>query len=159
MANKRIINAHHKMVKKLHHTSFISLGLGAVFLSLIAGIFLMPFLILIDTPLVLFIVAIVAFLLGMFFDKHLKEFDKLNHHHHIIFILLILISHLINIIVLFYTKRIFYYVNYIPHQPEIVYGVYLVFFFIPYLLSYEKGRHIVKPNKIKPVHSIAGIKY
>jgi len=154
MADKGINN-----IKKIHLISFLPLSFGAFFLTLIVGFIVIPILMLVKSQLILILIAGIGLLMGIFFDYHMRKLHHLTYHHHLIFVMVVFLAILINMFILFYAKMVFYYSSYIPQKPEVVFGIYFIFFILPYLVSLEKGRHILQPKNVKKVHGILGIKF
>lgn len=91
---------HHHIKQHLNHISFLTLTLGVVIVNLIMAVFVVPFILLLQGPLVYAAAVVFGFLMGIFFKFLMLELEGLEEEHHTIILLLVPVMAFIDIMII-----------------------------------------------------------
>jgi len=122
-----------------------------IFANLLISLVLIPFLIVLDSWILYFTIAVLALIIGFLYDLLVTDIKILERKHHLLAGLIIPILALINIVVMVLVSNRFIAdlkLQNQPHNPWILGVVFAVALIMPYLVNRIRGKHQFKESSL-----------
>ncbi|MBI3033273.1 hypothetical protein HYY69_07390 [Candidatus Woesearchaeota archaeon] len=125
---------HHHINQHLSNISFWTLMLGVAVINVIMSIFIIPFLILLQGPLVFLSALVLGFLMGFFFKFLMLELEGLEEEHHKVILLLVPVMALIDIFIIRLFMNWLKVLFTVDYNYDAAVFVFMIFFLAPYIV-------------------------
>lgn len=132
---------HFHIKRNLHLTGYWFLMLGLVALNVVAVVFMIPLILLINLPWIYFVAIIAGLGCGLIFNWLVLEIEHLEHEHHLAALLIVPLLTLLDVIVIYVILDDIKNKVVLSYNPDPVVFYFGLCFIIPYFIWFVLGQH------------------